>query len=103
LILPGGGLHCDFWACWQTHQVDMHGNVSTTFGGDGCCGTAGETIIIQRNTILYTGGFLPGSARGIGGQRPVWASGLAIKIRGNPIDKAVVDGNVFLHKNRAKR
>ena len=45
------------------------------------CGTAGETIIIERNTILYT-------------------KGHAIKIRGNPADKAVVDGNVFKHDNR---
>jgi hypothetical protein len=40
------------------------------------CGTAGETIIVQRNTILY-------------------AKGTAVKIRGNPADKAVLDGNVF--------
>src|SRR5262249_45337465 len=45
------------------------------------CGTAGETIMIERNTILYK-------------------SGPAIKIRGNPADKAVADGNVFTHDNR---
>lgn len=97
LILSGGGVHCDdgwYWAltgwrfnCWQTHEIDMHGDKSLTafFGlitvSQWCCGTAGETIIIERNTILYT-------------------NGLAIKIRGNPADKAVVDGNVFKHKNR---
>lgn len=97
LILSGGGVHCDdgwYWVltgwrfnCWQTHEIDMHGDKSLTafFGlitvSQWCCGTAGETIIIERNTILYT-------------------NGLAIKIRGNPADKAVVDGNVFKHKNR---
>jgi hypothetical protein len=82
LIFPGGGRHCSRWGiCWQTHQIDMHGDASTTFGGDWCCGTAGETMIIERNTILYT-------------------AGLAIKIRGNPADKAVVDGNVFRHQSR---
>jgi hypothetical protein len=33
--------------------------------------------------------------RSTNGRVPVWTSGYAIKIRGNPIDKAVVDGNVF--------
>jgi hypothetical protein len=83
LILPGGGKHCpDGWKgtltlgfCWQTHQIDMHGDGHTLFGSHDC-GTAGETIIIERNTILYT-------------------SGTAIKIRGNPVDKAVVDDNIF--------
>jgi hypothetical protein len=87
LILANGGRHCNdsrWWAltgwmnwlrCWQTHQVDMHGDKSVS-GYDACCGVAGETIIIQRNTILYD-------------------AGNAIKIRGNPGDKAVVDGNVF--------
>jgi hypothetical protein len=59
----------------------MHGTVSTFFGGDACCGTAGETMIIERNTVLYDAGY-------------------AIKIRGNPADKAVVDGNVFRHDSR---
>jgi hypothetical protein len=113
LILPGGGLHCSesgFWAltgwtnswprCWQTHQIDMHGDKNdgpnAGCGSDYChqedhwysfncnnwqCGTAGETMMIERNTILYT-------------------KGLAIKIRGNPADKAVVDGNVFKHESR---
>jgi len=93
LILSEGGLHCSdrwYWAltgwtnswprCWRTHQIDMHGTKSTIFLGEKCCGTAGETIIIERNTILYTKGW-------------------AIKIRGNPADKAVVDGNVFKHKS----
>jgi hypothetical protein len=92
LILAGGGKHCSeawYWAltgwrlnCWQTHQIDMHGDKSTRLGGTGCCGTAGETIIIERNTILYT-------------------DGLAIKIRGNPVDRVVVDGNVFTHGSRS--
>ena len=94
LILSGGGLHCGsasiFSLCWRTHQIDMHGNKSTVFGGQACCGTAGETIIIERNTILYTGGPVPGTGSG-------WIQGYAIKIRGNPTDKAVVDGNVFKH------
>jgi hypothetical protein len=68
--------------CWQTHQVDMHGDESRFILGDWCCGTAGETMIIERNTILYT-------------------KGLAIKIRGNPTDKAVVDGNVFKHESNS--
>jgi hypothetical protein len=46
------------------------------------CGTAGETMISQRNTIFYD-------------------AGNAIKIRGNPADKAVVDGNVFKHNRRS--
>jgi hypothetical protein len=89
LILPGGGLHCVddwkgffmcFWQCncWQTHQVDMHGTKSRTFLGGSCCGIAGETILIERNAILYNAGY-------------------AIKIRGNPLDKAEVDGNIFKH------
>jgi hypothetical protein len=77
---------------WQTHQIDMHGTKSTTLGGEYCCGIAGETIMIERNTILYDG------------SRTYWwmkpGTGPAIKIRGNPIDKAVADGNVFRHKNR---
>jgi hypothetical protein len=110
LILAGGGLHCSeswYWAltgwrfnCWQTHQIDMHGDGNSGpnagCGSDVChpedhwysfnchnwlCGTAGETMMIERNTILYT-------------------KGLAIKIRGNPADKAVVDGNVFKHDSR---
>jgi len=86
LILADGGLHCRGWipdaaVCWQTHQIDMHGTESTLFGGAGCCGIAGETILIERNSILYTAGY-------------------AIKIRGNPADKAVVDGNIFKHGDR---
>jgi hypothetical protein len=80
LILSGGGLHCrgpfDV-ICEHTHQIDMHGDGNSWYSGNNWeCGTAGETIIIERNTILYT-------------------KGVAIKIRGNPADKAVVDGNVF--------
>jgi hypothetical protein len=68
--------------CWQTHQIDMHGDQNRWYSKHNWqCGTAGETIIIEHNTILYT-------------------SGLAIKIRGNPADKAVVDGNVFKHASR---
>lgn len=90
LVLPGGGLACsDFFLfaligwrrnCWQTHQIDMHGNGNSWYSSSNWrCGVAGETIIIQRNTILYT-------------------EGTVIKIRGNPTDKAIVDGNVFKHK-----
>jgi hypothetical protein len=68
----------------------MHGDKSWWRLGEYCCGTAGETILIQRNTILYTGG----SAGDLSRTR----EGYAIKIRGNPADKAVVDGNVFLHR-----
>jgi hypothetical protein len=84
LILAGGGVHCGgaVRTCWYTHQIDMHGDVdSILHGGEACCGTAGETILMERNTVLYTAGY-------------------AIKIRGNPVDKAVADGNVFKHKNR---
>jgi hypothetical protein len=84
--------------CWQTHQIDMHGTKdSRLHGGEHCCGTAGETITIERNTILYTGG----TRRWLGARRLVLSKkGKAIKIRGNPLDKAVVDGNVFRHKTR---
>lgn len=96
LILSEGGLACShgFWArltapdewfrhrCWRTHQIDMHGDENKFYSGSNWqCGTAGETMIIQRNTILYT-------------------KSKAIKIRGNPADKAVVDGNVFKHGGR---
>ena len=77
LILPGGGLHCD-GVCWHTHIVDMHGDDNDR-GLSANCGKAGETMIIEGNTILYT-------------------NGTAVKIRGNPMDKAVVDHNVFAHK-----
>jgi hypothetical protein len=65
--------------CWQTHAIDMHGDGNRVTPDDWQCGTAGETILIERNTILYD-------------------EGLAIKIRGVPADKVVVDGNVFKHK-----
>jgi hypothetical protein len=92
LILPGGGLHCSegwWWAltgwrfnCWQTHQIDMHGDENEWYSSHNWqCGRAGETMLIERNTILYT-------------------EGLAIKIRGNPADKVVIDGNVFKHGSR---
>jgi hypothetical protein len=80
LILPGGGRHCHHGVCSWTHQIDMHGDQNEWYSSDNWeCGTAGETIIIERNTILYT-------------------NGNAIKIRGNPADKAVADGNVFKHR-----
>jgi hypothetical protein len=91
LILSGGGYHCSdswYWAltgwtnlrCYHTHQIDMHGDGNSWYSASNWqCGTAGETIIIERNTILYD-------------------AGDAIKIRGNPADKAVVDDNVFKHK-----
>ena len=84
LILPGGGLHCRVFdlSCSHTHQIDMHGDQNRWYSGSNWnCGTAGETMLIERNTILYT-------------------NGLAIKIRGNPADKAVADGNVFKHGSR---
>jgi hypothetical protein len=87
LILAGGGVDCSKgwwwailgwrWNCWHTQLIDMHGDGNEWYSDDNWeCGTAGETIIVERNTVLYT-------------------NGLAIKIRGNPADKAVVDGNVF--------
>jgi hypothetical protein len=84
LILPGGGLHCRVFDlfCSHTHQIDMHGDQNRWYSGSNWnCGTAGETMLIERNTILYN-------------------NGLAIKIRGNPADKAVADGNVFRHVSR---
>ena len=82
LILFGGGFHCSetpLVVCWDTHQIDMHGDGNQFYSNNNYqCGTAGETMIIQRNTIFYS-------------------DGLAIKIRGNPIDKVVVDNNVFAH------
>jgi hypothetical protein len=98
LILSGGGLHCKVVGhqpvfCWRTHQIDMHGTEDGKLGVDEpaehCCGIAGETILIERNTILYA----PDTVLPIDGH--------AIKIRGNPTDKAVVDGNVFKHKSRS--
>jgi hypothetical protein len=78
--------------CFQTHQVDMHGDHNRWYSSHNWeCGTAGETMLIGRNTILYTGGHT---------SVPFTTNGLAIKIRGNPADKAVVDGNVFKHKTR---
>ncbi len=90
LILTLGGRHCSkrwYWPfCWDTHQVDMHGDKNGYVMGlfySNCCGTAGETIIIERNTILYD-------------------KATAIKIRGNPTDKAVADSNVFQRKEDDK-
>jgi hypothetical protein len=63
--------------CWQTHQIDMHGDGNKWYSEHNWqCGTAGKTLMIERNTILYV-------------------KGSAIKIRGNPADKAVADQNVF--------
>jgi hypothetical protein len=101
LILPGGGLHCrEGWVevCWRTHQIDMHGTKDDPLGGSKCCGTAGETMLIERNTILYRGG---PRAVGVGPlSKEVWESGLAIKIRGNPLGRVLVDGNVFAHGSK---
>jgi hypothetical protein len=52
-------------------------------------------MIIEHNTILYTGGITIGKF----GPLPLWDNGYAIKIRGNPADKAVVDGNAFKHED----
>jgi hypothetical protein len=84
LILAGGGVHChegltSNFPCWQTHQIDMHGTESDTFYSH-CCGIAGETLLIEYNTILYT-------------------AGEAIKVRGDPLDTAIVEGNVFAHSS----
>jgi uncharacterized protein YcfJ len=80
-IGAGAGGVAGSW-CWQTHQIDMHGDQNRWYSSRNWqCGTAGETIIIERNTILYT-------------------KGAAIKIRGNPADKAVVDGNLFKNGSR---
>jgi hypothetical protein len=77
---------------FQTHQIDMHGDGNRWYGSHNWqCGTAGETMIIERNTILYTGGHT---------RLPFTKSGYAIKIRGNPKDKCVVDGNVFKHESK---
>ena len=101
LILPGGGLHCregTFRICWQTHQIDMHGTQSNLTKGQHCCGTAGETVLIERNTILYRGGYR--TVKTGPTPREHWAWGLAIKIRGNPKGRARVDGNVFALPNK---
>ena len=94
LILPGGGVHCSVLgtACSRTHQIDMHGDQDLPLNPF-CCGTAGETLLIRRNTILYTGGLRQVTANGPA--LNIWDHGAAIKIRGNPADQAVVDGNVF--------
>jgi hypothetical protein len=81
LGIAGGAIEGS-WCSW-THQVDMHGDGNIWPGKHNwLCGTAGETMIIERNTILYT-------------------NGAAIKIRGNPADKAVVDNNVFRNGSRS--
>ena len=78
----GGGYIAGTW-CWQTHLIDMHGDQNEWYSSHNWqCGTAGETMIIERNTILYT-------------------KGAAIKIRGNPADKAVVDNDVFKKGSRS--
>ncbi len=79
LILPDGGWHCGN-ICWHTHAVDMHGDGSHWTTGGHSCGTAGGTMLIEENTILYT-------------------AGRAIKIRGNPHTKVVVSNNVFSHED----
>jgi len=114
LILAGGGLHClepplapvFGRLCWRTHIIDMHGDRSAKSHGQWCCGTAGETIIVERNTVLYAPAPIVTTTAPI----PEWLvegiieelsrQGLAIKIRGNPTDKVMVDGNVFRHDNR---
>jgi hypothetical protein len=93
LILGGGGEHCsEHWVfavtgwrfnCWKTHQIDMHGDQNEWYSGSNWqCGTAGETLLIERNTVLYTDGH-------------------AIKIRGNPADRAVAEANVFKEASRS--
>ncbi|MEQ1559927.1 MAG: hypothetical protein ABL933_13445 [Methyloglobulus sp.] len=98
LVLPGGGLHCSDettkLVCWRTHQIDMHGDVSTNLGGPHCCGTAGETMLIERNTVLYDGSHY----YDYNGQKK-YNHGYAIKIRGNPKNKVYIDDNVFAHDN----
>ena len=101
LILPGGGLHCregTIVVCWRTHQIDMHGTKDKPLSGSKCCGIAGETMLIERNTILYRGGPRTVGAGPISGE--VWENGLAIKIRGNPMGRVVVDANVFALGNK---
>jgi hypothetical protein len=99
--------------CYHTHQIDMHGDKNTWYSEHNWeCGTAGETMIIERNTILYTGGstlvdvvrdgwdFLAGlvaALPGTPGPHFSGSSGHAIKIRGDPADKVVVGSNVFKH------
>ncbi len=106
LILPGGGLHCTegfFNTCWQTHQIDMHGDQSMVGGFyQHCCGTAGETMIIEQNTVLYTGGrrLVKAYVSGKLTESIIWEDGYAMKIRGNPKDKVYVNANVFAHNNR---
>lgn len=67
-------------ACAGRCIRSLHGD-KTELGCDECCGNAGETLLITRNTVLC-------------------AAGLAINARRNPVDKAVVDGNVFAHSSR---
>ncbi|CAD6881753.1 hypothetical protein [Methylomonas albis] len=113
LILPGGGAHCTENSivdnngpniCWRTHQIDMHGDISRQSDYDS--GTAGETMIIEQNTILYTGGprhHIYDLDQWDPSQTLLgpWENGNAIKIRGNPKDKVYINANVFAHSNRA--
>jgi hypothetical protein len=114
-ILGGVACHAADLECYHTHQIDMHGDKNEWYSSSNWeCGTAGETIIIERNTILYTGGstlvdvvrdgwdFLlgvVGALPGTPGPHFSGSFGHAIKIRGDPADKAVVDSNVFKHGN----
>jgi len=98
LVLKGGGYHkwdakSDYiwgpdlidWSfldsvdvSWFTHQFDVHGMDGSLFGGDACCGQAGEKFEMSHNAFQYT-------------------RGNAIKVRGNPTIGATVTQNVFAH------
>jgi hypothetical protein len=81
LVLKGGGVHN--WHAgisWFTHQFDVHG-LETYLGYDACCGQAGERFEFTNNSFQYT-------------------QGNAIKVRGNPTDRALAHNNVFAHEDR---
>jgi hypothetical protein len=96
-IAIGAGVVAAGLVGWQTHQIDMHGDENSWYSSHNWqTGTAGETIMIERNTILYDGH----PTHWYWWLNPLKRIGKAINIRGKPLDKAVVDGNFFRHKTR---
>jgi hypothetical protein len=75
LVLKGGGYHGTRFN-GQTHIVDVHGSEDNLLTPEGYGGRAGRRFLISENTIQYT-------------------KDTEIKIRGVPIDEAVIRNNVF--------
>jgi hypothetical protein len=77
LLLQNGGENFDYWVGTQyTHQFDVHGTASDSWGRDAYAGHAGEYFDYRYNTLLYTAGDV-------------------LKVRGKPTIGAHVVKNVF--------